>query len=723
MQEEQNNAPAQAAAFIPVTGKLPALSSKNLNRLSVYLTRANTILSEAPVSARGTFHLYVAPHLAHQHGVFAVLGPKGLDSESLASHSELPRIALSSAAGLKHGGLNLDFAALNISNEIIDPWWLWCREYTISGTLETAAGCPIGAAVTVYNVTSGVSGLVETPITTVTTDANGNFTATFNWCSSRFCWWPCRPFWWHCWPWWWELDILAVIESLERRLQSQSVAVANIAPLRQPNAADLMTGVAFASSRLGAELQPDAARTALIASKFANPSLRAIFPWSWWCCENPNIVFSATQGTTTILDENPNTSTRWCFGSGQTVSLTGNDQSLGGCPVTTGGDCAFAWTSVGGEPPFAVLVDDISMGYANGTGGACTNLAFAGSLNLNGAFSGDCVAFYQVLAGHWGGNGNPARGGTPPSASQPVSEYLVNYVTIWRQATLSAVQEEVVLGPFTFNSVESLYTTLAQRQSATTPAAVLTQIGNFPTLHPGDFVIGWAYPELVLTAPAGDLISPAVTGGVTLSVAVFDVTATQIPPADIDMGQNMTLMIDTTPLTTASMDPVAVYNANGSDAIKTAASTSVCPSYQITPGGYVLIHTNVSDNAGHLCDYHISTQYGDGSLPSVVTIPADRDYAQVPGTFTARSGAQLYGVDAGYGVPNDNPLPPPVPQVAAPGNWTFVGGGDTTQIMIPESCCYDFQLIVSKRTTDGQTSACVPGNPAYQTVNIIVSST
>jgi hypothetical protein len=721
MKDAQNSA---QAAFIPVTGKLHAVSSKNLKRLSVFLTQGNTILSEAPVSAGGGFHLYVAPHLASESGVFAVLGPKGLDSASLASHADLPRIALSSATTVKHSGLSVDFAAHNISNESIDSWWTWCREYTVSGTLETAAGCPIGAEVTVYNVTTGVSGLVETPIVTVTTDANGDFTATFNWCSSRLCLWPCWPIWWRCWPWWWELDILAVIESLERRIQAQTrgttmAAVSNVAPLKQPSAADLMTGVGFASSRPGAELQPDSARTALIASKFAIPAIREIFPWQWWCCENPNIVFSASQGTTTILSEDANTSTRWCFASGQTVALTGNGQSLGACPVQTGGDCGFAWSSVG-----STLVSDISMGYANGGPGACSNLAFAGSLNLRGNFSGDCAAFYQVLAGQWGGNGNPARGGTPPLASQPLSELLVNYVTIWSASLSKPVQYPVGLGPFSFNHIDNLYVTLAQRQSATTPASVLTQIGNFPALGPGDYVMGWNDTELVLTAAAGDLAGPAGLGGVDLSIAAFDINGNPIPPSGppsgIDMGPAMTLMIDTTPLSTASLGSPTVWNANGSAATPTAVSTGVCPSYQMTPGGWVLFHLDVTDNAGHLCEYSIQTQYGNGSLPAVVTNPASagRTYAQTP-PFSQSSSSQVYGVDAGYGNPNDLPLIAD-PQVPAATNWTFVGGGDTIQIMIPLTCCYDFQLLVSKRTTDGLTFSCVQGNPQFQTVNITV---
>lgn len=726
MKDTKKHAAAQPAGLVSVIGKLPALKAKNLNRLSIFLTRGNTILGESPVSAKGTFQLHVVPQLASESGVFAVLGPKGMDSQVLASHTNLPRIALSSAKTLENGGVSVDFSSFKITDELIDPWWIWCREYTVSGTLETAGGCPIGAQVTVYNVTSTVSGLVETSIVTVPTDSNGNFTASFNWCS-RLCWWPCWPLWWHCWPWWWELDILAVIENLELRLQVQTpgtgiVEFSGVAPLRQPNAADLMTGVGFAASRAGAALKPDSARTALIASKLNNPIIREIFPWWWWCCENPNIVFGASQGTTIILDEDPNTSTRWCFASGQTVSLTGNSQSLGACPIQTSGDCAFAWTAVGGEPPTAVLVENISMGYADGSpGSACSNLAFADSLDLNGLFSGDCVAFYQVLAGQWGGsNGNPARGGTPPVTYQPLSENLVNYVTIWRNG-VGPVQYMVNLGPCSFKGFDNLYVTLSQRQTTTTPAAVLTQIGNFPTLGPGDFIMGWAYPDLVLTVPAGDLISPAVTGGANVAIVAFDLTGTPIPSADIDMGPDMTLMIDTTNLTSNTIDWVHVFNADGSPAIQTTSSTSVCPSYQITSGGYALIHTTVVDNAGHLCEYSIQTQYGNGSLPPVVTNPpSGRNYAQAVSTFTPNSAIQVYGVDSGYQVPNDFPPPPPPAQVPAPTNWMFVGGGDITQVLIPESCCYDFQLWVSKRTTNGVDVLCDSWNPAFQTVNITV---
>ncbi len=726
MHENQQNSPAHAGRLVAVTGKIPAISSRNRNRLSAFLVHNATVLGHSPLSTGGTFQFHVAKHLASEPGVFVVLGPKGLDNQLLASHADLPRVALASNEREANGAIYVDFAAEKISAEGIDLWWIWCREYTVSGTLETGGGCPVGAQVTVYSVTTGVSRLVKTPIETVSTDASGNFTFSFNWCS-RTCWWPCWPIWWHCWPWWWELDILAVLENVERQILAQSpgnafVAQASAAPLRQPTGADLMTGVGFAATRTATALTPDSARTELIASKLANPRIREIFPHWWWCCENPNLVFSATQGATVILDEDPNTSTRWCFASGQSVSLTGNSETIGACPGQPGSDkCAFAWSSVG-DMPGGILVGDITSGYANGSG-ACSNVAFAGTLNLNGVMAGDCAAYYQVLAGQWGGNGNPARGGTAPVTSAPLSlpGQLVNYVSIWRDATHTVEVDAVVMGPFNYNGYSNLYVTPAQRQAGV-PAAITAQIGAFPAVAAPDFVIGWDAPDLVLTVPAAELIAPAAANGVTLTLNPFDATGTPIipftAPYNFNMGSDLTLMVDTTPLTTASIGTVTVYNSDGTAAAQTTASSKTCPAYQITTAtGYVLITTNVTDNNGHLCEYFIQTQYGSGLYAPAV--PSDRDYAQLPSSFSAAITPPPYGVSAGYGLPNTLPIPtatlPPIPA------WSFVGGGDTTYVEIPQSCCYDFQLWVSKRTTDGQTFSCSQGLATFQTVNITVA--
>jgi hypothetical protein len=742
MKHHRRHSSSAAERFVNVTGKLPNLSSKNLNRLSVFLIKDNSVLSESPLGSHGTFQFHIAPDLANHSGVYAVLGPKGMDAQSLASHGDLPAVAITSAEKHDRGGIKLEFAGSEINDELIDRWWIWCREYTVSGTLLTSSGCPMGAEVTVYNVTSGVSGLIKTPLETVTTDSNGNFTFSFNWCSLRYCWWPCWPVWWRCWPWWWELDILAVIENLERGVLAKTgtginVAPVNTAPLRQPVAADLMTGVGFAGSRAAEALQPDSARTSLIASKFANPGLRELFPWWWWCCENPNIVFSATQGTTVVLDEDPNTSTRWCFASGQSVSLTGNSQSIGACQIQTGGPCGFSWSTVGSEP--GVLIDTISMGYAEGSEGeACSNLAFAGTLNLNGVFGGDCTAFYQVMAGEWGGGasglataGNPARGGTSPVTAEPLSVPLYDWITIWGPSGFS--QQQVLLGPCSFMGIDNLYISRSLRQN---PPAGVTGLPPFPTIAAGD-LWGWNAPDLVLAAPAADLTGASGAGGVTLSVKPYDVAGNTLPTGTqpYEFGPDLTLMIDTTGLAQATIDwhpdvnVSGVYNADGTPAMQTTGSSNTCPAYQITGGsGYVLLHTTVIDSAANLGEYEIVVQYGNGTLPPLSIHPSDRDYAQAPSSFTAPT-APTRAVDAGYGLPDNLPMPAPMPappapgsaySTAAPGNWTFAGGGDTFYIPITVSCCYDFQLWVNKRTTDGQTFRCAQGNVAYQTVNITV---
>src|SRR5262249_40466855 len=148
--------------------------------------------------------------------------------------------------------------------------------------------------------------------------------------------WPCWPHWWLCWPWWWELDILHILDSIDRIPVKVPVGPGPVEGLRstvalaRPAIEDLVRGQAFASAHRG-EFAPDLARTQLIKRRLADPGVRALFPWWWWCCDNPNITFTVTQGGTTILDENPATETRWCFPDNSTVVLVGNAQTIGHC--------------------------------------------------------------------------------------------------------------------------------------------------------------------------------------------------------------------------------------------------------------------------------------------------------------------------------------------------------------------------------------------------------
>ena len=133
--------------------------------------------------------------------------------------------------------------------------------------------------------------------------------------------------------------------------------------LFRPDSQALIRGQGFA--RNDGVLKADPARTALIARKFANPALRLIFPWRWWCCGEPNVVFGVTQGGSTILAEDPSFDTRWCMTSGQTVTLTGNATTLTTCHGGTLPESGMVWTSVGN-----ILTTSIDAGgLAQGGGG------------------------------------------------------------------------------------------------------------------------------------------------------------------------------------------------------------------------------------------------------------------------------------------------------------------------------------------------------------------
>jgi hypothetical protein len=714
MSEKEISQPAETGSSITVIGKLPKLSSQNLRRLAVFLVQGNDVLLESPVTASGTFQFRLARSIVIDPCLFVVLGPRGLDDQTLLTKTELPRLSLAKASAdrtAKSRVITLDFSKLKIDDKLIDLWWIWCRPYTVSGTVQSPNGCPVpGADVTVYNVRSGIGGPVKTPIETVHTDAQGHFTATFNWCECLCCW-PCWPVWWRCWPWWWELDILAVLQNIERQVSlspAQGVAapVRNLAPLKRPAGADLMTGQAFA--REDTVVKQDASRTALIASKFADARIRELFPWWWWCCENPNIVFSVTQNGNVIVDEDPATSTRWCFASGQSVTLIGNSESISVCPPPVVCE-GFAWVSVGNP---GTLVTNITNGYANGTPGTdASNMAFAGTLNIYGGFSDLSVPFYQVWAGLWGGNANPARGGSAPATSQPLSVELDATVVIFRAGSGHFEFDNVKLGPCSFNGIDNLYMTTTQRLN---PPAGVTGLGASPApLNVGDFVVTWSDAGRILGASASALIGGTAAGGVDLTLVAYDSAGNELTA----MANNnpLTLMIDTTGLNAARIDTLNAFDASGNPVGLTGASTTQCPAYHIGPGGYLLLHVTVTDTDPspslslneHLYAYEIDTQFGHGST-SVPTTPAHRGYAQSPATFTPPGGGQLYGVDTGYGAPDTALV-------------SFVGGGDTIQISPQVSCCYDFQLWAGKRVTDGETFFSTWANYDFQTATIDVS--
>jgi hypothetical protein len=683
-----------ATKKVALTGTLPKVKPDDASRLAVYVARGTEILAQGNVNPDGTFRVDISREVAaaeSNFGIETVIGPAGM-SGHLSQVPELIRVPIDRAEVAKADvTLKLATDKVALGDAVLGIWWRWCRLYCVSGTVIGPNGCPVpGAQVTMNTIAYTLGGYSKVPRVTVSADEHGFFKACFNWCTCgicRFCW-PCWPNWWFCWPWWWELDILHILDNLERipvkvgppgpgpveGLQSAIV-------LARPNVKDLIRGQAFVSAHQGA-FAPDASRTELIKRKFNNAALRAIFPWWWWCCDDPNITFTVTQGATTILDENPATETRWCFEDNSTVVLVGNNQTIAHCGPDPLPESGFAWTRVGNIP-----VANIHAGYADSFGGT-TDLAFGGNLDIFGGFApGSGVSYYQVDAAQW--SGDPSRGGTAPPAGSgaPIAATLTNYIYIFDGTHTLVDFRAVKMGPFTGGGVSNLYSTQEARQAAPTG----TGLDPFPAIPAGGFFI-WAYEGLKVSTNASNLIAGHDTGSVDLTLIGYDAAfaALALVPDTL-----LTLTIDNQGITVAHIKDntgLLAYKSDGTPATQTG--TGFCPAYDIGIGGYVTIDFTVSDANGHLWAYEMDAEYGHGAT---ATVPPARDYSQAPGTFPL-----------GYAGPPDHV------------QRSFAGGHELLTYYPPVSCCYEFRIRAGKRVTDGYNGPSY-GDYDFQTISLKVA--
>jgi hypothetical protein len=670
----RNKARHGAGRVVSVVGSLPQVSVEDRKRLSVFLLRGGQVVGRADPDGKGKFCLSVrvGADADPASALEVAIAPRALTAATIPNELKAPRLSIETAQ-LEKAERELVVAAdkLVLNEEIFRIWWLWCRNYCLSGRVVDDRGCPVpGAVVTVLTVNHAAGGgFTTTPRATVTTDINGNFTnACFEWCS--FCYaWPCWPIWWECWPWWWEWDILHVLQQIEQPIPIPHIGPGDPGPLRtaterfplkQPDADALMVGQGFVEARIGVqELLPNAARTEQIRRKLSDPRIRAIFPWYWWCCRNPNIIFRVTQGANVIVDEDPATQTRWCFPAGD-VTLIANQSAISACGGDPKPSHGFVWTRVGDT-----LVSNIHEGYADGDGTNASDLAFTGGLNIYGEFAaGSTVSYYQVHAGDW--SGNPARGGTAPaSPGGPIGTPLYNYAVMDHGGGVITV-DQVKMGPFNNGALTNLYATQEARP------------GVSPTLlppMPAGTLLAWSFNGLKVSAGASAILG-ASQGAVELTVSGFDGSFAPVTLPS-NTADTLDLEIDTTPLTTAKINSFKAFHADGTPVTSTAIGD--CPAFLVGPGGYVVLNVTVADNNGHILYYELVPNFGHGSLG--VTTPDVRGY---------KSPVPL--------VPAPVPGPYSAPDVS---QKEFDGGTEDITYVIPENCCYDFRLNVQKRTTNG----------------------
>ena len=654
-----------AGRSVPLLGSIDKLSSADAARLAAYVVRGREVLAQAPVQANGAFRLSLSRNTLDSqspYGLSVIVAPVGA-GDHLDHLTEAPRIALDRAAIAKADKEYRLEKKMAISDAVLKKRWQFCIQDRVNGTLVGPNGCPVpGADVTVSTVTYGSGGYTTVPRATVTTGADGTFTACFPWCRCLLCFpcWPCWPLWWNCWPWWWEHDILHVIEAIER----QPIPPIGPGPVERaglglftPDSRALMRGEGFAAARKSSVMAQDPARTALIKSKLANARIKAIFPWWWWCCDDPNIVFSASQNGNVILKENPATDTRWCFDNNGTVTLFSNDQAITACPPGPTPESGFAWTRVG-----LVTVDQIVQGYTNWWGGDAIDAAFGGSLDIYGAFApGTNVSSYQIEAGQW--TGDPARGGTAPVSSSPLAADLYNYAYIYDNTATLVFSGPIKMGPFTQGGIVNLYATQEARQAGPTPPG----LAAFPPIPAGGFVL-WAYADRKIYTSSSTLVGGAQIGAVDLTLVGYDAA---LNPVALAPDAPLTLTVDNTDLASATVGVISAFRSNGTPATLTNAGE--CPAYDLGPGGYVQVPVTVMDTNGHLYAYYLAAEHGHG-ISETVTPPGMRAYVTNP---------LLIGADPNYG------------------QKSWVGGTEVMTYYPPVDCCYEFRIRAGKRITDG----------------------
>jgi hypothetical protein len=341
---------------------------------------------------------------------------KGEDEVAAAADEADTEHARAEAAKLK-----VDIGEIAVLPHIYRCWLWCCRVYRIRGRVVcrnwrydpithrwTWCDDPVpGAEVDIYDVDRFLWWYSENLITTVTTQFDGTFEATFIWCCRRF-------------PWWdgWLID-QEVLRHIRELLLERNVILKPPPPDPDPR---VLQELAAALAPRPAPTAGSAAPTVEAMSTSAE-TLRSLLPeserlsalrvWPWWDWEDcePDVIFRARQfchdREQVIHDEGP-AQARWNIPANFNVTLLANDKAC--ClPVCRDPECPdcmkLTWVA-------CVPVDQIAdssfagppdlRGYVNVPGQADEPLY--GTLQMRGDIGTDIDYFrvqYSKDGGSW----------------------------------------------------------------------------------------------------------------------------------------------------------------------------------------------------------------------------------------------------------------------------------------------------------------------------------
>jgi hypothetical protein len=406
-------------------------------------TQEQTVRFDKSGAARATFGLR---ELAGNTRV--VVGPEDATTEQLKG---MQTIVADVPSRQWAGKDQLTLNPIIISNYYWLWWLRWCRRFRITGKVVCANGDPVaGAQVCAYDVDWWWWWWSRYQVGCATTDINGSFEIDFTHCCGWWPWWWWRYRVWQLNPVLVERIIgvlrqdprLTKIPAPSPQPDPQIFQVLLNAPgrdrnqppqltinrLQQPTGASKSRGLSRLPSFDPAKL--DSLRTDLLkmlppAPEFEHLRLWPWWPWyPWWDCD-ADIVFEVTQdcqGSNKVIVNESIWDTHWDIPTDFSVTLTANDQACcvwhcvdecpnGNCLLPT--DICFTDNigSIGGNEG-AIAASPV--GLLNPGKGASLSYGadrpYAGSVPIYGSWGDQAqlkVDYYELMV-YYAGNGSPA---------------------------------------------------------------------------------------------------------------------------------------------------------------------------------------------------------------------------------------------------------------------------------------------------------------------------
>jgi hypothetical protein len=579
-------------------------------------------------------------------------------------------------------------------------WWRrWCRTFVIRGRVVCPDGSPVpGATVCAFDVDWWWWWWSTQQVGCATTDASGAFTIRFRWCCG---WWP----WW----WWrlryWQLEprlverITPLLERLPRPLRPIPSPRPDLALFDALTATD---GVARAAGGADVDLaRLPALRDKLLARLPGAPELDQlrIWPWApwqpWWDC-TPDIIFRVTQacrGVEQIIVSETVWDTRWNVPTALDVTLVSTVEACcvheppppeGNCIVISS-VCSNLVNAVGGNPGALAA----PVGYLNpGAIATSGDRPYAGAVTISGLFGDTAnVDYYEfewatLPVGPWNAMPPPAAGGFsrvfwgPALPAGPVNFHGVGFTF------------QVVGGRLVIESREHFEANNDPGSWGLTRFWVANRDLLMQWLTATNFADGTYYLRLVGYA----LVAPNVLGPPQV-----------LPLCDTEDDNGLALTLDNA---TSALEPAADIV----DVRINGASAGPCSNVDATGGGVLEVDFVAYDVDRHLAYYSLIATYGKNLA---VDLLGAAGATLTPVALGATPAADFVGPD--YGAART--------QGAVAPHWRAGGLRLTIPDLrnaFPETCCYQLELRVYKRTVVSCDYDYTPNKLSYYSLTVVV---